>query len=326
MPGMPYMLEKGSLFPVVEDYVSSIAQRLTLLENLKNRAVPVWDTGVLWPVAANHVRDHWLGNPAFDAAAGEFRQPTTGNPATESPTGFWLNWRGPAEAILRETLHRAIEVSLGVAHQDSATPAGAAAAQAFVTSHDPAKAPPGPYSRWWPIEILWVCGAPNFQGWITWREHGSGPTDGQVTVVLTTPPPKTEYPMYMSVKVPPTAHPSSTGDNYKEVGVGDAGDVSYPRGVWVVGSLKTDTIALDTTVEIDLSDATLEIFAGGIDLSLPAQDIIDAAAGLGVTLTLARPASRHHEVDDYSQIAVVRPSMFDGGITNVPPTFPYTGP
>jgi hypothetical protein len=331
MPGMPHMLAKGELFPVVEDYVSSVAQRLTLLENLKNRAVPSWKTGVLWPTAVAHVWEHWLGKPTFDAASGQFRQPTTGNPSTETATGFWQHWRGPAEAILRETLLRAIEVSIGVAHEDSATPVKpdgtpVNAEQPFVTTHDPAKAPPGPYSRWWPIEILWVCGAPNFQGWITWRETGTGPTDGQVTVVFTTPPPLTQYPMYMTLKVPLGVDPKSTGPDYKDAGVGDLFDVSLPRGVWVVGSEVTTTISHDTTEPVDLTNATIELFGSDINLSLPAQDIIDAAAGVGVTITVSRPSTRHNEPDTYAKVAVVRPSMHDGGISNVPPTFPHPGP
>ena len=33
-------------------------------------------------------------------------------------TGYWRNWYGDAEGIVRETYTRAIEVSLGIPHDD----------------------------------------------------------------------------------------------------------------------------------------------------------------------------------------------------------------
>ncbi len=325
MPGMPYMLEKGELFAVVEDYIADISRRLTLLQNLKDRSVPVWDTGVLWPAAMQHVRVDWLGNPAFDPATKQFRQPPVADPSQAGPTGFWKQWHGPAEAILRETLQRSIEVSLGVEHVASSTAENAQSAPA--TQFDPAEAPAGPYSRWWPVEMLWVCGAPNFQGWITWRKHGLGPTEGQVTVVFTTPAPVTPYPMYDSVYVGASAPPASRGANYKDANVGEGvdalTDLNAPRGVWVVGSKKTLTVRTSTTESVELDDAVIRFFGNGFDLSVPAEAIVHAAMSAGVNVQLRLPSTLHYDVDSYDEVAVVRPSMFDGGMALIPPTFPH---
>lgn len=92
----------------------------------------------------------WVDQPAFD-------------PANPSATGYWRNYHGDVEAIVRETLVRAVEVSLGLA-------AGGAVAQR---------------TRHWPVEAFWMCAHPWVEGWVTWRDHGGG--HGQVTVVLATP-------------------------------------------------------------------------------------------------------------------------------------------
>jgi len=99
----------------------------------------------------------WTCEVAEAAPAGLGAWPTT---------GFWAQYFGNVEAILRETLVRAIEVSLGLDHGE-AVPAG------------------GPTRRL-PIELFWKCPQRWFEGWVTWRwdqHHGTG----QVTVILATP-------------------------------------------------------------------------------------------------------------------------------------------
>lgn len=81
-------------------------------------------------------------------------------------TGFWYQYHGDVEGIVRETLIRAIEVSLGLDHDEK--PDGDGPARAL------------------PIELFWKCPQRWLEGWVTWRwdeEHGTG----QVTVVLATP-------------------------------------------------------------------------------------------------------------------------------------------
>jgi hypothetical protein len=81
-------------------------------------------------------------------------------------TGFWVQYHGDVEGIVRETLVRAIEVSLGLDH-DEPVPAG------------------GP-TRELPIELYWKCPQRWFEGWVGWRWDGAHGT-GQVTVLLATP-------------------------------------------------------------------------------------------------------------------------------------------
>jgi hypothetical protein len=81
-------------------------------------------------------------------------------------TGFWFQYYGDVEGIVRETLVRTIEVALGVDHDEEL----------------PADGP----TRALPIELFWKCPQRWFEGWVTWRwdeRHGTG----QVTAVLATP-------------------------------------------------------------------------------------------------------------------------------------------
>lgn len=81
-------------------------------------------------------------------------------------TGFWVQYYGDVEEIVRQTLIRTIEVSLGLDHGED-IPAG------------------GP-RRQLPIELFWKCPQRWFEGWVTWRwdeSHGHG----QVTSMFATP-------------------------------------------------------------------------------------------------------------------------------------------
>ena len=85
----------------------------------------------------------WQDQPAF-------------NEYTNRTTGFWHNWYGNAEGIIRETYTRAIEVSLGIPHDPAQTNAQ------WIANN---------MVRAWPIEIFNRCPAPWFEGWVTWRDH-----------------------------------------------------------------------------------------------------------------------------------------------------------
>ena len=158
MPGsMPYSLEKGPYLSVIEDYVNGGRERaLTALTSLRNGdaidGLEAFDSQPLdaGPYSTTQLRDHfkqdwlgykpdglggWLPPPPFDA----LNSPTT---------GFWQAWHGDCEGVLRLTLIRALEVSLGIPHTQ--------AAAANATQH-------------WPIELFWRCPIPWFEGWVTWR-------------------------------------------------------------------------------------------------------------------------------------------------------------
>lgn len=170
MPGMPYHLEKGPVLSVLESFCNDdrgrLVQALTDLQNdvALEQIAPFDDPHLIRPdlpppyqTAAqlrNHFFDHWLGKQ------------TPGNPSASSPTGHWHGYTGPVERIMRTTLIRAAQVSLGIA---GSTPK------------------PGNATRHWPIDFWWKCPQPWFEGWVTWRRTGLDAREGHVTVVFATP-------------------------------------------------------------------------------------------------------------------------------------------
>ena len=81
-------------------------------------------------------------------------------------TGFWYQYHGDVEGIVRETLIRSIEVSLALDHD--------------------AEVPDSGPTRFLPVELFWKCPQRWFEGWVTWRWD---PTHafGQVTTMFATP-------------------------------------------------------------------------------------------------------------------------------------------
>jgi hypothetical protein len=247
---MPYIAEKTGVFNVYEDYLEDLECRLEMLLNLRNLNVRLSDKPVLeassLPTPAdlggmtkaqwykNHVHRDWHGSPVFNAG-------TWVQPAGDT-TGWWQRWFGPAEKILRESFLRAIEVSLGVAHQaptQATRPDGTPDPEERPALRAaPANAPVrAEVTRKWPIEILWVCGAPMLQGWVTWRLHGDDPSSGQVTLVLATPWPLWGHGLYLNPT--PDKTPKAPADRDYKVDPGTVEDISHPRGMWVVGAEET---------------------------------------------------------------------------------------
>jgi hypothetical protein len=304
MVGMPYVMEKGAAFSVCEDYFASIDRRLAFLANVRNFNVPLWDTVILNSTTlpattANHFKDHWLGNPVFNG--NDWRA----DPAlTTDHTGWWHNWFGPAEGIVRESFERAIEVSLGLAHK----PSGGNGNPAFdppTKTHVDSAVPLSEVTRCWPVEVLWVCGTPTLQGWVTWRQHGTGWADGQVTLVFTTPG-LTGYPMYADPQptVPPPLPPPPVPPDYK-LYPGEIGDVGFEQGMWVIGARTTKAQTVCTTESIDV--------VGGVE-------VINRRTGTHTVftdpVTVILPKTIYFATN--SAIDVVRPSEVDGGVLNVP--------
>jgi len=170
MPGMPYHLEKGPVLSVLEDLLHQPAATLAqMLARLRDPTIPLAQVGGLDSTTLNvppypttksridHIEHDWFGftpgtqvQPAFDLA-------------THRTTGVWESYYGDVAGIVRQTFIRAIEVALGLDHDDE---------------------PPG--TRHWPIELFWKCPNPWFEGWVTWRRDPvTG--HGQVTVILATP-------------------------------------------------------------------------------------------------------------------------------------------
>lgn len=132
-------------------------------------------------------------------------------------TGFWFQYFGDVDAIMRETLIRSIEVSLGLEHDE--VPAN------------------GRTDRWMPIELFWKCPQRWFEGWVGWRwdaTHGSG----QVTTMLATPgsgKPVLEHP---GLGQAPLGEPHAVIASPLDVPAGPPPDGDGPaikaKGLWVI--------------------------------------------------------------------------------------------
>jgi hypothetical protein len=176
MTNMPYHLEKGGLMAVFDDMSANASTKelCTCLDGLRN-GLPIEQvgpfgatalgTGSGWPVSVvEHLNRDWFGYVPGASATDPDWIP---DPANPPDTGWWVNYRGNVEKIVRRTMVHALEVSLGVPSWDS--PAGGSHVAAVAT-------------RRWPISYLVKCSQAFFEGWISWTN-----TPGAVTVVFATP-------------------------------------------------------------------------------------------------------------------------------------------
>jgi hypothetical protein len=163
---MPYVLDTGPYFLVLEDRLNDPAKRGSILKDLRNDKIALSTISGLDSTTLAEDRKTpdqrvailnrlWFG---MELVAGAWvKQPN------KFPTGFWNGFQGDTEAILRAGLIRAIEVSLGINHGVD----------------------PNLGTRQWPIEVTWVCQGPFFQCWVTWMKSSSG--DGHVSLTIATP-------------------------------------------------------------------------------------------------------------------------------------------
>ena len=138
-------------------------------------------------------------------------------------TGYWRNWYGNAEGIVREAFIRAIEVSLGAPHKPDQVKLEDIRAEK---------------RREWPIEVFWRCPAPWFESWVTWRGRPNGVVggvshSGHVTLHIHTPGHKGSALLTSPLRVPP----HNTIDEYREEPAN--GGPPYlssegDRGMWVI--------------------------------------------------------------------------------------------
>jgi hypothetical protein len=194
---MPYHLEKGRYLQLIEDTLNEgieavvdnnsavtfngLLRRYSMLKYMRevvarpcdpvNGEEP--DGGMLmWP---GTMKDADIGFPMFRIMAEEwfgYRVRPDGTLDTQRhpnrPTGMWDGYQGNVERILATSLIRAIEVSLGLKHDDPV----------------PTGAPP----RSWPIYFFLKCQQPFFESWVTWQCHSANRrAAGQVTVIWATP-------------------------------------------------------------------------------------------------------------------------------------------
>ena len=239
---MPYVMEKGPYFAVIEDRLSDPVQRDLLLTALYNgvalSSICGFDsTSLDLPPAktkpkgmdhdgqmkdrVEHLDRDWFG--MVQDPSGAWRPHV---PVRDEQTGFWTDYQGDTEAILRAAMIRAIEVSLDLA------PAGPQGPAASVGT------------RFWPIDFYWICQGPWFQSWVVWREIESasagGASVGHVTVVLTTPAAE-GYPL--TTKITRSKHPPD--EEYESPPVADARH--RKRGMWVVGHEDYTAVPISST-------------------------------------------------------------------------------
>jgi hypothetical protein len=150
---MPYYLEKGPMFSVIEDYLNADTSRA--VETLRELRKSPGDQGYLelWEMAAFASKNLTAKPPP--PYADDFRDKWLGMGPNGPADSMWDNYEGDVNGITRLTIRRALEVALGVAHTASDVP-------------DP---PP----QHWPIDLFWKCGQNWFEGWVTHRSLGSGP-------------------------------------------------------------------------------------------------------------------------------------------------------
>ena len=181
MGGMPYHLEKGPIFATLEaKYNGDRAELHQFLQRL-------WDGNGLGThgVLTSPMYD---GPPGVVNAEGEGRKQSMftdwfGDIAEGVPqrawglhtdgvfvatTGYWFQYYGNVREIVRQTLLRAGEVSLGFARPAAGQPL-----------------PQG--NRHWRVDFFWKCGQPRFEGWVTWRSTDPASADGHVAVIFATP-------------------------------------------------------------------------------------------------------------------------------------------
>jgi hypothetical protein len=190
--------------------------------------------------AEDHVDQHWFGK--------------------DGATAWWRGWSTETNAdgtngieeLMRWTFIAALEVSLGVPH---------------LRPTDTVTNPVHIGTRHWPVHSYWGCGAPFFQGYVSWHQHDgiqgrvTGTTHGVVQSVLMTP--ATGEAMY-ATPIDPTQG-GLLGFNVAAADKVDyeehPSDTSHPHGLWVIGHSRTTAYKKSKTgklgKEVPIDDGVL---------------------------------------------------------------------
>jgi hypothetical protein len=233
MVGMPYYYEIGPTFEVLEDVLNrgddpdasppvyaGDDRAIHVLNQLRDPTVFIatiigldsttLDGGPNATAAARveAVNHAWFG--IEPDGSGGWAQQAPFDPVNPTTTGRWVNWYGEAETIVRVTLQRALEVALGLEPDEP-----------IALGMTP--------RRHWPIAMVWKCGQPWFEGWISWRRHGEC---GQVFVVFSTP--GNGDPISTSPLAPPNRAAGEYGEYPVQTTSTPALSCGGDRGHWVV--------------------------------------------------------------------------------------------
>src|SRR5262245_4888937 len=243
MPGtMPYHLEKGPYFSILEDYCNSSATNVKKALRQLRRGDPIPEVAGLFnpnsltagPSASQvkrHMYEDWFGF-GYNAATqkGVPPQPALNPPATRT-TGYWTEYYGNVEGIVRETLVRTCEVILGLDHEQPI--------------------PPGRPPRHLRLEAFWKCGQPWWEGWVTWHLHPTPSNQrprGQVTLILATP--GTGDPVLSD----PTKGRTSADFKVNPTNTRTSQGKERHHGMWVVTHEDHEMLPLLTTAPSEVGD------------------------------------------------------------------------
>jgi hypothetical protein len=251
---MPYVLDKGPYFSVIESLLSNPAKRVDLLNKLRAGAPGGVTPGLMLADLCGFDSPSLAGGPLsvaqMKAHLNEqwFGMKQVGGVWQKQPgalqTGWWVGYTGDPEAIMREAMIRAIEVSLGIQH-----PLPGVAAEVPQISPienwneaESVMASSPPLAKHWPIDVNWICQGPAFQCQILFqRTDAASPTGGKVTLLITTPP-ADGYPLTSQITRPlPPAVGAYTSADYADSRPApnptplDPGAHNMQFGVWVVG-------------------------------------------------------------------------------------------
>jgi len=258
MPPMPYAMEIGMVFSLLDDYVEEQARMLQLLIDLRTPGIDLLSQTQAFGAPSvqalpndpvSHIESDWFGYPPVPPGQPPSTSQPPFDPTNPQQTGWWTRWNGDAAGITRETLVRALEVALGVPHH-------------------PDDLSPVP-NRCFRLQFIWTCGAPFFQGWVSWIWDEDDPMQGVVTVTFTTP--GNGHPLYATPRRPANAAlpPNDYEDPAWTVG-------NY--GMWIIGENQTEVLrphhkhfkGLGVGVLPDWPNAFVHTF-GGVMVIAPAE-------------------------------------------------------
>lgn len=197
---MPYHLEKGPWVYALEDllndndqlgqilpYLTEPDQFLDAIRSFIGHRLLTEELGGDEEARYQHMVSHWFGTDGKSRQASfaeslqvedkqaaieeavKLRHAAHCNDPTASgkwaQTGFWMQYYGNVQEIVRTTLCKAIEVSRGI---------DLSAGETLENQR-----------RQVPIDGLWKCGQAWWEGWLTWRALGDD--RGSVTMMFATP-------------------------------------------------------------------------------------------------------------------------------------------
>jgi hypothetical protein len=222
----------------------------------------------------------------------EKQKVTDFDPIKRPTTGWWHNYFGDVEGIMRRVLTRACEVALGLSHGQP-LPA--------VTA----------ITRCWPIDFTLSCPAAWFEGWVCWRKTGPGVKEGHVAIHLIMPahlhpnspdgnPMDFRHPRDGGVLYSPLAPPQKGGPDYLVEPSAPTGNY----GMWVIthGAHDMEPALLRVANQPDGSmtpTVTTSMATGGGQMPLPSWGL--AYRGL--------PAA-----NGTPELVCVQPAEADGGV------------